>query len=81
LQKFNTIFNRSGVTDDRKRLYLRNPIRLDDVPIDDLNAVVFVLEYMVSIPLGAPSKPVDNYLILNILLLLLFRVNLLKVQK
>ncbi len=45
-------------TDDRKKLYLRNPIRLDDVPIDDLNAIVFVLEYMVSIPLGPPSKPV-----------------------
>ncbi|CAF4358064.1 unnamed protein product, partial [Adineta steineri] len=47
--------------DDRKRLYLRNPIRIDDVPIDDLNAIVFVLEYMVAIPLGTPVKPVINY--------------------
>ncbi|CAF3451554.1 unnamed protein product [Rotaria sp. Silwood1] len=44
-------------TEDRKKLYLRNPIRLDDVPIDNLNAIVFVLEYMVSIPLGVSSKP------------------------
>ncbi|CAM4766790.1 unnamed protein product [Rotaria magnacalcarata] len=42
--------------DDRKKLYLRNPIRFDDVPIDDLNAIVFVLEYMVSIPVGTSSK-------------------------
>jgi hypothetical protein len=47
--------------DDRKKLYLRNPIRLDDVPIDDLNAVVFVLEYMVSIPVGTSSKSVRYY--------------------
>ncbi|CAF0762294.1 unnamed protein product [Rotaria sordida] len=49
--------------DDRKKLYLRNPIRLDDVPIDDLNAIIFVLEYMVSIPLSVPSKsnePTEN---------------------
>lgn len=46
--------------DDHKKLYLRNPIRLDDIPIDDLNAIVFVLEYMVSIPLGTPSKSVTN---------------------
>lgn len=46
--------------DDRKRLYLRNPIRLDDVPIDDINAIVFVLEYMVSIPVGVPIKSVFN---------------------
>ncbi|CAF4479437.1 unnamed protein product, partial [Rotaria sp. Silwood2] len=45
-------------TDDRKKLYLRNPIRLDDVPIDDLNAIVFVLEYMVSIPLG--NEPAES---------------------
>jgi hypothetical protein len=31
------------------------------VPIDDINAIVFVLEYMVAIPLGAPLKPVFNY--------------------
>ena len=61
IKKFNKIFSRISGADDRKKLYLRNPIRLDDVPIDDLNAIVFVLEYMVSIPLGAPSKPVFNY--------------------
>ncbi|CAF1495816.1 unnamed protein product [Adineta ricciae] len=48
---------RTGVLDDRKKLFLRNPIRLDDVPIDDNNAIVFVLEYMVSIPIGTPLKP------------------------
>ncbi len=53
-------YSRISLTDERKKLYLRNPIRLDDVPIDDLNAIVFVLEYMVSIPLRAPSKPVLN---------------------
>ncbi len=57
--KYNFCSRISG-TDDRKKLYLRNPIRLDDVPIDDLNAIVFVLEYMVSIPLGPPLKPVFN---------------------
>ena len=51
-------YSRTGVLDDRKKLFLRNPIRLDDVPIDDSNAIVFVLEYMVSIPLGTPLKPV-----------------------
>ncbi|CAF1455211.1 unnamed protein product [Adineta steineri] len=49
--------SRTNGIDDRKRLYLRNPIRIDDVPIDDLNAIVFVLEYMVAIPLGTPVKP------------------------
>ncbi|CAF4291973.1 unnamed protein product, partial [Didymodactylos carnosus] len=37
--------------DTFRKLYLRNPIRLDDVPLDSQNAIVFVLEYMVSIPL------------------------------
>jgi hypothetical protein len=60
-KNFNKISSRLSGADDRKKLYLRNPIRLDDVPIDDLNAIVFVLEYMVSIPIGAPAKPVFNY--------------------
>lgn len=51
-------YSRTGASNDRKKLFLRNPIRLDDVPIDDSNAIVFVLEYMVSVPLGAPLKPV-----------------------
>lgn len=61
IKQFHNICSRTGVTDDRKRLYLRNPIRLDDIPIDDLNAIVFVLDYMISIPVGVPSKSVFNY--------------------
>lgn len=50
--------SRSGPVADRKKLVLRNPIRLDDVPIDETNAIVFVLEYMVAIPLDVRVKPV-----------------------
>lgn len=82
-REINEDFSRIGGGDDRKKLFLRNPIRLDDVPIDDLNAIVFVLEYMVAIPLGAPSKPVLNYPIylMMIVHIELFRMNLYKIPK
>ncbi|CAF0829530.1 unnamed protein product, partial [Didymodactylos carnosus] len=50
--------------DISQKIYLRNPIRLDDVALDSQNAIVFVLEYMVSIPLdkqkGKENEPNED---------------------
>ena len=54
------MFSRRDGQADRQKLFLRNPIRLDDVPLDDQNTIVFVLEYMLALPIGTPKKEVKN---------------------
>ena len=54
-------FSRQDGQTDRQKLFLRNPIRLDDVPLDEQNTIVFVLEYMLALPLGTPKKEVENF--------------------